>query len=119
MYPYFSWKRLIFKCLGIPQSMCSSSLLSEPNESSVLEFLGVYLRRIPVQSVVWHIHLNPTLLVQFSGRKCGQFLVSEGLFERKLVVHSVMSHYSKKRFFGKGFDPEIFHTECCLFARMQ
>ena len=88
MYPYFSWKRLIFKCLGIPQSMCSSSLLSEPNESSVLEFLGVYLRRIPVQSVVWHIHLNPTLLVQFSGRKCGQFLVSEGLFER---IESLLS----------------------------
>ena len=31
---------------------------------------------------------------------------SEGLFERKLVVYFVL-HYSRSRFFRKGFDPEV------------
>ena len=62
-------------------------------------------------SVVFYIYSFELKSVQSSGKKkLGMRLIldSQELFERKLVtVIYVMLHYSRKRFFRKGFDPEL------------
>ena len=42
-----------------------------------------------------------------SGKKNNRKCDSQELFENKLVAYFVL-HYSRKRFFRKGFDPEIY-----------
>lgn len=70
--------------------------------------------------------------IQSSCRKIignvSNFLVSQELFKRKLVVY-LMLYYSRKNFFRKGFDPKLqweiylgvaygfLHPVCCLFAQ--
>ena len=74
-----------------------------------------------VISVVWLFVFNSA---QSSGKKNNWKCDSQDLFERKRVVHFVL-HYSRKNFFRKGFDPEIYFAAydnlhdwvSCLHAR--
>ena len=91
-----------------------------------LECIRVYWTRIlfSVRCLAIYIHfvLN---FAQSSGIKNYWKCDSEELFERNLVVNFVL-HYSRKRLFRKGFNPELrweiyLHDShnCSLFAHTQ
>ena len=53
-----------------------------------------------------YLHLVVLNSAQSSGQKNNWKCDSLELFERELVVYFVL-HYSRNRFFRKGFDPEL------------
>ena len=99
--------------------MCSSSLLSEPNESSVLEFLGVYLRRIPVQSVVWLFIFIWTqrCWYNFQGESVANFLLVKDYLKESLLSIQLCLIIQRKGSSEKGLILKFFtRSVACLHA---